>query len=81
LSKQLKKSLYEETAPKCDVFLVFFIWGGSINLKFVFSVSSLVYLEKYGLKKYEGQKKHSCTALHSMFYNMPEYEGVFIGYL
>jgi hypothetical protein len=55
--------------------------GGSINLKFVFSVSSLVYLEKYGLKKYEGQKKHSCTALHSMFYNMPEYEGVFIGYL
>ena len=34
--------------------------GGAINLKFVFSVSSLVYLEKYGLKKYEGQKKHSC---------------------
>ena len=64
MSKQLKKkSLYEETAPKCDLFLVFFIWGGgSINLKFVFSVSSLVYLEKYGLKKYEGQKKHSCTA-------------------
>jgi hypothetical protein len=28
LSKQLKKSLYEETAPKCDLLLVFFILGG-----------------------------------------------------
>jgi hypothetical protein len=28
-----------------------------INLKFVFSGSSLVYSGKYGLKKYEGHKK------------------------
>jgi hypothetical protein len=53
LSKQLKnKSLWRngETAPKCDLFLVWFgvfFGGGSINLKFVFSGSSLVYSEKY----------------------------------
>ncbi|CAB9540037.1 hypothetical protein BROOK1789B_1016 [Bathymodiolus brooksi thiotrophic gill symbiont] len=36
MSKQLKKSLYEETAPKCDLFLVFFIWGGVNKLEICF---------------------------------------------
>jgi hypothetical protein len=39
--------------------IVFFLGGGgeSINLKFVFSGSLLVYSEKYGHKKSQGQKK------------------------
>jgi hypothetical protein len=55
-----------ETAPKCDLFLVRFfggegVWeGGFSNLKFGFSGTSLVYSEKYGLKKSEGEKTHSC---------------------
>ena len=58
-----------ETAPKCDLILVFcffvvsfcfgiFLEGGrlvSINLKFVFSGSSLVYSAKYGLKIWEAK--------------------------
>ena len=68
LSKQLKnksvEKLHQNVIYLVFVLVGFFFWGGggggaevSINLKFVFSGSSLVYSKKYGLKKSEGQKK------------------------
>ena len=49
------------------------VWeGGFSNLKFGFSGTSLVYSEKYGFQKSEGQKK---TLLPTLFVN--ETKGIF----
>ena len=52
--------------------------GVSINLKFIFSGTSLVYSEKYGLKTFEGQKNTLLSQHPSPFHSVHASDAVFV---